>query len=128
MKKLTNKLPPIREHDLQILITHWLQAHGWFVIRQNSGMVKSERGGMVRLGETGMPDLMAFKRFRREIVDKGEYSWNGQVDLLFCEVKTPQNPEPTFAQHQKMMELSGYGARCIIVHSLEELEEQLQEN
>ena len=115
-----NKLPLIREHQLQQLIMNYLSAKGWKVIRMQAGMVKSERGGMVRLGEVGMPDLMCFKKG-----DTYTAQYEGIMKLLFIEVKTPQNPKPTFMQTQKMKELEEHGGRCLVIHSLDELIEQL---
>ena len=44
--------------------------------------------------------------------------------LYFIEVKIGKN-KPTFYQQQKMEELKAHGARCLVIHSLEELLKQL---
>lgn len=101
------------EHQLQTQLMHYLKFSGYYVQRLNSGMVENKYGGRIRLGDKGTPDIMAFKDI------------HGQLQLLFIEVKTPKNPKPTFWQEQKMAELSEHGAICLVVHSLEELEEKL---
>ena len=117
----------VSEHALQTLIIHWLQAHRYYVMRLNSGRIRTEKGYMVKLGEVGTPDIMAFKEVKQDpCFENGEEPRNcDKLNLVFIEVKTPNNPKPTFAQEQKMKELEEYGARCLVIHSLEELEDQL---
>ena len=114
----------MKEHQLMTLLKNYLQAKGWWVMRINSGAIRATNKygnqHMVRLAEVGMPDLMAFRSADRGIKDYFELT-----QLLFIEVKTPQNPKPTFAQEQKMTELQEHGARTLVIHSLEELEEEL---
>jgi len=52
----------------------------------------------------------------------------GNADLLFIEVKNPglgKRSEPTELQHLKMEELKSFGDRCIVAHSVEEVEREL---
>lgn len=104
MKKLT-------EHDLQNSIIEYLRRKKFFVMRLNSGAVKTQTGFM-RLAEAGTPDLMAFKLHL------------SGMKLYFIEVKLP-GKKPTIAQQTKMHELETYGAVCMVIHSLEELTENL---
>ena len=118
-----NKMPPMKEHQLMTLLKNYLQAKGWWVMRINSGAIRATNKygnqHMVRLAEVGMPDLMAFRSADRGIKDYFELT-----QLLFIEVKVPGN-KPTFLQIRKMKELEEFGARCIVIHSLEELEKEL---
>lgn len=125
-----NNLPTISEHQLQTLLKNYLEAKGWYVMRLNSGMVKTvnKYGNThrIRLAEVGTPDLMAFKSWNCSVcIGEGYEEEDCGIKLLFIEVKTPKNPKPTFAQEQKMKELESFGARCIVAHSLEELQELL---
>lgn len=85
---------------------------------------------MIQLSEVGTPDLMAFMpqgRFRVVGLNKEPEiitTEKSHVVLLFVEVKRPGN-KPTIHQEHKMAELTAYGARCIVAHSSQELEEQL---
>lgn len=128
-KPKISKLPVMKEHDLQILIIHWLQAHQFYVMRLNAGKIKTHRGHLVKLGEAGTPDLMAFKKINyANYYDEDLASEVSIIEpcLLFIEVKTPKNPTPTFLQKQKMKELEEHGARCMVVHSLKELKEGIK--
>lgn len=107
----------VSEHQLQTLLKNYLEAKGWFVMRLNSGMIRDSKGHGIRLSPAGTPDLMAF----RESLDFE----SKDTQLIFIEVKTPHNPNPTFSQDQKMMELEEHGAKCLVIHSLEELEDAL---
>ena len=51
----------ISEQELVNLIKQWLQLHGWWVLRLNSGMIKTLKG-VVRLSPAGTPDLFALKK------------------------------------------------------------------
>lgn len=98
----------IPESAIQSHIMQYMTKKGWYVQRQNSGMVKSERGGMVRLAPVGTPDLLCIKDGR----------------ILFIEVKNEKG-KVTELQQQKMEELRGYGAECIVARSIEDVENYL---
>ena len=52
----------------------------------------------------------------------------GNVDLLVIEVKHSglgKRSEPTELQHLKIEELKSFGDRCIVAHSVEEVEREL---
>src|SRR3990167_833882 len=114
----------VSEHQLMTLLKNYLTAKGWYVMRLNAGMIKTETGHRVRLAEVGMPDLMAFRRYGDLGVKVKSLIDDASV-LVFIEVKVPGD-KPTFAQEHKMEELREHGARTIVAHSLEELEEYLK--
>lgn len=117
MKK---SFPKPKEHEIQTQIIHYLQMKGYYVQRMNSGAIRTERGGLVRMNPAGTPDIMAFKPL---MVEKEKII--GLCKLLFIEVKRPQN-SPTRLQELKMEELSSFGAKCFVAHSLDEVIEGLK--
>ena len=96
----------ISEHDIQTAIQGYLSAYGWLVWRNNSGMIKTDKGHMVKMGLAGLPDLFAIK--------KGK--------LLAIEVKRP-GKKPTEIQEYMLNELFEHGAKVIVAHSIDEVEE-----
>lgn len=99
------------EHQIQNDIFTYLAYKGYYVLRLNSGAVKTKTGYM-RLSPKGTPDLMAFKG----------YSGHGGVNLLFIEVKRPG--KKVSPEQEIMMDmLSTYGARCIVAYSVKDVEE-----
>lgn len=74
-------------------------------MRLNSGAIQTVNGMRVRLSEAGTPDILAIKQGR----------------IVFIEVKRPGN-KPTERQIAKMKILEEYGAKCIVAHSVDELE------
>lgn len=117
---MPNKLPEIRETQISQLIQNYLQAEGYYVQRLNAGGYKTNTG-YLRGVATGTPDIMAFKKCGMRTI-----LGSGHTHLLFVEVKRPSNPKPTFNQEMKMKELEEHGARCLVVHSLEELQNKLE--
>lgn len=104
------------EHDIQDAVIDLLTMHGYYVERRNTGIVKSETGGYVRLSPPGTPDIMAFKPMNK----KPNTPINaGGVYLLELEVKIP-GKDATPLQNEKMREMTGFGANCHVVHSVEE--------
>ena len=117
-----NKLfPRPTEHEIQTQIMNYLQYKGYYVMRLNTGMIENKYGGRIRLSPAGTPDIMAFKRNPENQVDDIDTG----IELLFIEVKRPKN-SPTRLQEMKMEELSSFGAKCLVVHSLEEIIEELK--
>lgn len=96
------------EHSIQTEIINYLESRMWYTQRMNSGAIRTDKGNLVRMNRAGTPDIFALK--------------NGKC--LFIEVKRPGN-KPTALQTAVMEELEQYGARCLVVHSVEELEELL---
>ena len=94
----------ISEHDLQNIIKQWLELHGWFCLRLNSGAIITKTGKMVRLAPPGTPDLYALKKGKS----------------VFIEVKIKGN-KLTFYQEQMLDELERHGAQTIIAYNLEDV-------
>ncbi len=117
--KQNQDLPPPLEHQTMQQIVNYLKYKGWYVMRLNSGRYSVGEGRSRRyiMGqEKGTPDLLAFKPVIRE-----NRRYREIEDLLFIEVKRQGN-KPTELQLAKMRELEEYGARCLVIHSLEELQ------
>lgn len=126
-----SKLPGLSEHQLQQLLINYLRVKGWYVMRLNSGKYSVGEGRFKRFimgQEAGTPDLVAFKPFSPSIQSPKRLITippvSGIAELLFVEVKSGKN-KPSDLQSRKMEELEQYGARCLVIHSLEELEAYL---
>lgn len=122
-KKNNMKLPSPTEHQIQTSIINFLGYKGYYVMRLNSGAIRTDKGNMVRLAVRGTPDLLAFKKVLRQATPAHQIMVEN-IDLLFVEVKRMGN-KPTFAQEQMMQNLTEKGARCLVIHSIEELEKFL---
>ena len=107
------------EHEIQTSIMHYLGYRGWYTQRMNSGAIRTERGGLVRMNKAGTPDILAFKPGGCDPAEYGQ-DWV-HAELLFIEVKRP-GKKATPLQLATMRELTKYGARCIIATSVEDLE------
>lgn len=113
-----------------MLITHWLQYHGFYVQRLNSGRIPIDEGAkrrLIQLSEKGTPDLMAFRMIHEKILltGKGAHSIDRtRTQLLFIEVKRP-GKRATVIQSAKMQELEEYGALCFVATSIEDVAQQL---
>ena len=111
------------EHAVQTEITNWLKAHGYYVIRNNSGAIPDARGHLIRLAPAGTPDLMAFKMKEHDRDICTDACCFGQdIVLYFIEVKRDKTCKPTDNQIRKMSELTEAGAICFIATSIEDLE------
>lgn len=107
------------EHQIQNAIMGYLRAKGYYVMRLNSGAIRSRdshgKMNLIRLMEPGTPDVLAFKK---------NYDCEGYgCELLFIEVKAGKN-KPTTLQKMKMDELMRYGATCFVAYSVEDLIKQ----
>ena len=98
------------ESQLVNACLQYLQLKGVFCYRQNSGAYKTERGGFVRYGTTGAPDIVA--------VIKGQY--------VGIECKMPRGKQ---TDGQKLFEgkLKQAGGQYWIVRDVEELIKALNE-
>lgn len=104
------------ESDLQTAIANALRLHGCYVERRNSGAVRTQAGGLVRLAPVGTPDLFALAPPRRA---------GAHATPVYVEVKRP-GQAPTPAQAERHAELRGYGAVVIVAHSVDEALELLE--
>jgi hypothetical protein len=82
---------------------------GWFVWRNNSGIIRTQKGSFVKMGMAGLPDLFAVK----------------DGHLLGVEVKRP-GKHPSSVQERMLAELRDHGAYTIVVSSIDELEKSLK--
>lgn len=106
------KLNIYTERQIQTQIIHLLQAHGYYVMRINSGKFSVGEGRNKRFimgQEAGTPDLLCFKK---------------ETQPIFIEVKRQGN-KPTEKQIYKMKELMSYGAICFIANSIEDVQKVL---
>lgn len=106
--KLGPRVRAASEHLIQHSIQEWLMYRGWFVWRNNSGVVRTQTGSFIKMGMAGLPDLFAVK--------------NGK--LLGIEVKKP-GKHPTAVQERMLQELRDHGAYTIVVSSIDQLEKAL---
>lgn len=116
--KTSTKEIQVKESTISRQIYLYLQYHGWYVIRLNSGMISLGEGENKRFfkgSEKGTPDLMAFKTV------------NEKLQLVFIEIKRA-NKKPTDWQRIKMEQLRKYGARCIVAHSIDDIQKLLEQN
>lgn len=98
------------ESEIQAAIADALRLRGCYVERRNSGAVRTQAGGLVRLAPVGTPDLAL-------VLPGGRAG--------FVEVKRP-GERPTPAQAEKHAELRGYGAVVVVAHSVDEALELLE--
>ena len=102
------------EHDIQTAIIQYLTVMGFFVWRNNSGMIAVGEGKyrrMIKMGVAGLPDVFALK---------------GGV-LYGIEVKRPKG-KPTDLQLMQIQALNKHGAKAFIAHSVDEVVEKINEN
>ncbi len=123
--RLPYKRPPIArkkmlagsEQDLQNNCITFLQYRNFLVMRMNSGMVKTEAGGMVKMGVAGTPDLMAIK--------PATVHPPSSLELYWFEIKKP-GKKSTPIQKARQNELRAIGCKVFEIHSLEELSQAIQ--
>lgn len=133
-----SKLIQPRESEIQNSIIEYLRLKKFYVQRLNSGMIPLAYKGktrMMNLSEPGTPDLMAFKNeifIAEELkIEELEAKPNERIimkpitykmlQLYFIEIKRP-GKTATKLQAEKMLELEKYGASCLEIHSIEELQ------
>jgi hypothetical protein len=109
-RKPAQKMYSGSEQSLQNNCITFLQYRQFIVMRMNSGMIKTESGGMVKLGTAGTPDLMAFR----------SATINRPIEVFFFEIKKP-GKKSTPIQKAKQDELRSIGCKVYEIHSLEEL-------
>lgn len=110
------------EKSIQQAIMQYLRYKGYYCMRLNSGRIRTQAGGLVKLMEAGTPDLLAFRPMVVKPLGKYEIDVPlGITVMYFIEVKAGKN-KPTYLQEMKMKELETFGARCIVANSVEELE------
>src|ERR1035437_2489510 len=113
------KLVKPRERDIQNECIAYLESKNYYVQRLNAGGYKMGNA-FVHGVKAGTPDIMAFSGWQSAVFTEVV----NLRDLLFIEVKRPGGIVSEL-QKKKMKELESYGARCMVVHSLEQLQEKL---
>ena len=116
------KLVKPRESDIQNECIAYLESQGYYVQRLNAGGYKMA-GGFVHGVKAGTPDIMCFKEGDCDPAELGN-QYEVHAELIFIEVKRPGG-KITLLQEKKIEELREYGARCMVVYSLEELQDYL---
>lgn len=122
VQKLPKELQP-SEHQIQAQLMQYLRSIGYYTMRLNSGRFSVGEGSSRRFingQDAGTPDIVAFKGVMDHSVPNGIR----RIELLFVEVKRPKG-KVTPLQSAKMKELEEYGARCVVAHSIEELQSVL---
>jgi hypothetical protein len=98
------------EQELQNAIITYLQYRQFWTMRINSGMVKTEKGGMVKLAMAGVPDILAIK--------PPKAFPPSPIAIYWFEVKLP-GKHSTPIQKARQDELRAAGCQVYEVHSLE---------
>lgn len=99
---------PSAEHAIQSAILDYLALRGILAWRINSGMVKTEAGGMVRLAPAGFSDIAGI--------------YNGR--FLAIEVKQP-GKKPTAVQQAFLDAVTAAGGVAFVAHSLDDVMDRL---
>lgn len=106
--RLTAPRIKLSENDVEKACIDLLRAKGYYVVRLQSGLLKTPDGRWIRVGEPGLPDYACLKRD------------------FFLEVKAP-GKEASPAQIRKAFELvAGYRINVATIDSLESLTEWLR--
>jgi hypothetical protein len=103
------------EQELQNAIITYLQYRGFWTMRINSGMVKTEKGRMVKLAMAGVPDVLAIKP--PTAVPPAPYA-----QVYWFEIKKP-GKKSTPIQKMRQDELRAAGCKVYEIHSLEEMQQ-----
>ena len=104
----------VNETQIVKVCLQWLRINGFFAWRQNTGAMQATYKGkrrFVRFGEPGMSDIVG-------ITQEGR--------AFFIECKMPGR-KLTTAQAEFLNSVKAFGAIGIVVHSLDELMEKLQD-
>jgi hypothetical protein len=105
-RKATQKMYGGSEQELQNAIITYLRYRHYWVMRVNSGMAKTEGGGVIKMGVAGTPDILCIKY--------GLATW--------IEVKLP-GKHSTPIQIARQAELRAAGCKVYEIHSLEEMQQ-----
>lgn len=109
MKRFRLTAPRVKlvENDVEKACIDLLRLRGYYVVRLQSGLLKTPDGRWVRIGEPGLPDYVCLKHD------------------FFLETKAP-GKKPSSAQIQKAFEIEKcYGIAVATVDSVERLADWL---
>jgi len=104
---MKNKIIKESEKNIQNAILQWLALKKIKAFRINSGMVKTEKGGMVKLAPTGFSDIFG-------VLTGGR--------AFFIEVKTEKGKLTKF-QTEFLGDMKKLGAITIVARNIEDCEE-----
>jgi hypothetical protein len=111
---------PHSEQALQNACIEFLQYRQFYVIRMNSGMIRSEYKGkerLIKMGVSGTPDLLCIK--------PATAIPPSPLMLYWMEIKLP-GKKSTPIQKAKQDELRSLGCKVFEIHSLEELADAIK--
>jgi len=91
-------------------IRRYLQLAGWLTWRNSGGLVRVGGDRFARFGETGIPDIMAYRKGR----------------LLCIEVKATKSDRLSTVQQAWLDALGAHGAICIVARSMDDLVKELE--
>jgi len=118
-------MPPVPESEVQKACLHWLKTHSKVakVWRNNSGMIKTDRGGMVRLGEVGSPDIMGF--FKNSCVFFGVEVKRQEV---YKDGRKKNNAEKKLSEPQRewLKAITAEGGLGTVINSVDQLEQDFK--
>lgn len=106
--RLTSERVKLVENDVERACLDLLRLHGYYVMRLQSGLLKTPDGRWIRVGEPGLPDYVCVRRD------------------FFLEVKAP-GKKLSPAQTSKIFELEACGFQVAAVDSVERLEAWLDQ-
>ena len=104
--RLTSPRLKLVENDVERACIDLLRLKGYYVVRLQSGLLKTPDGRWIRVGEPGLPDYVCVK------------------SDFFLEVKRPKG-KLSDAQIEKIFELEACGFRVATIDSVERLAEWL---
>ena len=107
--KRANTTVKISETQLVKLCLEYLEYKGYFFWRNNSGALKTERGGFVRFGSVGSPDIFIVK--------------NGICIGVECKVGKNKLSEAQFTFGENLVKAGG---TYIVVRSLDDMIMELE--
>ena len=97
------------EARIQKSIIDWLEYHGAIALRTNAGMIRTQNGSMVRVGEAGTSDITC--------------CWFGQ--FVAIEVKTPKG-KVTDLQQAYLDRVNTAGGIAFVARSLDDVVARLE--
>lgn len=106
------------EQELQNACITFLEYRHWWVLRINSGMVKTQSGGVVKLAKSGVPDILALRP------PNSQDPQPSHACPYWFEIKKP-GKKSTPIQKARQDELRSLGCKVYEIHSLDELSKVL---
>lgn len=112
-----------RESDVLSACLQYLRLRGVFAWRQNQGAIPLKDGGYRRfVGLKGVSDILGILPQTVDVVNAGRWTFG---NLLAVETKRP-GEKPRLEQEEFLRRVNDLGGVGLCVHSVGELEEQLE--